>query len=69
MTRQTQALLSDPHPNTHIVYPYADAERMIEAVASTFAAHAKSKNAFSPPRHRDTGKSILCFLRVSVPLW
>ena len=33
MTERTAAILADPHPNTHMVYPYADSEHVVPAVA------------------------------------
>ena len=32
MTAKTAALLSDPHPNTHIVCPYGESHQMVTAV-------------------------------------
>jgi hypothetical protein len=43
MTTKTAALLADPHPNCHIVYPYTD-PRLVAAAVSLFAAGGLSRD-------------------------
>jgi hypothetical protein len=43
MTPKTTALLSDPHPHCHIVYPYSDESHIAEAV-TLFAGSGISNN-------------------------
>lgn len=42
MTPKTAALLADPHPDCHIVYPYTD-ERLVAGAVSLYTAGGLSK--------------------------
>ncbi len=55
MSPKTAALLADPHPNCHIVYPYTDG-RLIAAAVSLYAAGGLSRDEvvilITTPDHR-----------------